>query len=75
MAFAVIAFPAWGEEEGTFVRLDTVRSEPLEQTLPVLGRLIARQTGVVASRSNGAVEELTVSIGDRVEKGQVLAAW
>ena len=73
MAFAVIAFPAWGEEEGTFVRLDTVRSEPLEQTLPVLGRLIARQTGVVASRSNGAVEELTVSIGDRVEKGQVLA--
>jgi len=74
-AWAVVVFSgsAWAEDEGTIVRLDAVRSEPMEQTMPVLGRLIARQTGVVASRSKGAVGELTVSVGDRVEKGQVLA--
>jgi len=73
MALVVFSSSVWAEEEGTIVRLDEVRSEPMEQTMPVLGRLIARQTGVVASRSKGAVEELTVSVGDRVVKGQVLA--
>ena len=73
LAAIVFAGPSLAEEGATIVRLDSVRSELMAQTMPVLGRLIAQQTGVVASRSKGAVEELTVSVGDRVKKGQVLA--
>ncbi|MDP6787198.1 MAG: hypothetical protein QGI13_08750, partial [Rhodospirillales bacterium] len=35
----------------TPVGVDAVRSEPLEQTVPVIGRLVARQSGVVAART------------------------
>ncbi len=55
------------------VGVDVVVHEPLEQTFPVIGRLVARQAGVVAARTRGPVAELRVEVGDRVEKGHVLA--
>jgi RND family efflux transporter MFP subunit len=45
----------------------------MQQTVPVLGRLVARQAGVVSARTRGAVAELPVEVGDRVEKGAVIA--
>ena len=57
----------------TPVGVDAVRSEPLEQTVPVIGRLVARQSGVVAARTGGAVAEIRVTVGDRVEKREVVA--
>ena len=39
----------------TRVVVDTVRSEPMRQTIPVLGRFVARQTGPVAARVAGAI--------------------
>ena len=57
----------------TPVGVDTVRSEPLEQTVPVIGRLVARQSGVVAARTGGAVAEIKVTVGDRVKKSEVIA--
>lgn len=57
----------------TKVVVDAVRQEPLHQTVPVLGRFVARQTGVIATRINGAVGELRVDVGDRVDEGEVLA--
>lgn len=57
----------------TQVVADEVRSSPLEQTVPVIGRLVASQTGVVASRTKGPVAELRVDVGDRVDKGSVIA--
>ena len=47
--------------------------EPLSQTVPVIGRLVARQAGVVAARINGPIEEFMVEVGDRVEAGAVIA--
>ena len=55
------------------VGVDAVLSQPLEQTVPVIGRLVARQSGVVAARTRGPVAELRVEVGDRVQEGQVLA--
>lgn len=55
------------------VRVDAVITEPQSQTAPVIGRLVARQTGEVAARINGAVVELKVDVGDRVKKGDVIA--
>jgi RND family efflux transporter MFP subunit len=57
----------------TRVVVDAVRQEPLRQTTPVIGRLVARQAGIVAARTRGAVAELKANVGDRVEKGEIVA--
>jgi len=55
------------------VGVDAVIRETRKQTVPVIGRLVARQTGVVAARTNGPVGEVRVEVGDRVKQGDVLA--
>jgi RND family efflux transporter MFP subunit len=67
------AGPALAQGQAALVRVDAVRDEPLSQTVPVLGRLVARQAGVVAARINGPVDRFLVEIGDRIEVGQVIA--
>ena len=57
----------------TEVVADAVRISPLEQTVPVIGRLVAQQNGIVASRTKGPVAKILVNVGDRVEKGSVIA--
>jgi RND family efflux transporter MFP subunit len=56
----------------TVVHVDTVVSEPLRQTTPVLGRFVARQSGDVAAFVGGPVSEVLVEVGDRVRKGDRL---
>ena len=48
------------------VGVDAVITEPLRQTVPVIGRFVARQTGVAAARVSGPVGEIRVEVGDRV---------
>ncbi len=55
------------------VGVDEVRVEPLSQTVPVIGRLVAKQSGIVAARIGGPVADMRVSVGDRVQEGDVLA--
>ncbi|NQU60839.1 MAG: efflux RND transporter periplasmic adaptor subunit [Rhodospirillales bacterium] len=55
------------------VGVNQVIQEPLKQTVPVIGRFVARQTGVVAARTNGPVGEVLVEVGDRVKTGDVIA--
>ena len=55
------------------VVVDAVIEEPLSQTVPVLGRIVASEFGPVAARIGGAVNEMRVNVGDRVERGAVLA--
>ena len=57
----------------TEVAVDAVTRQPLNQTFTVIGRLVARQRGVVAARTRGPVAEVRVQIGERVRKGDVLA--
>jgi RND family efflux transporter MFP subunit len=56
----------------TQVGVDTVITEPLRQTVPVIGRFVARQTGVVAARVSGPVGEIRVRVGDRVKADDVI---
>ena len=67
------AAPSFAQSGEARVRIDLVRVEPMAQTVPVLGRLVARQAGVVAARVDGPVDAFNVEVGDRVEKGQVIA--
>ena len=55
------------------VGVDAVITEPLRQTVPVIGRFVARQTGVTAARVSGPVGEIRVEVGDRVKAGDVIA--
>jgi len=57
----------------SLVQVDKVSRAPLVQTIPVVGRLVARQSGTIAARSAGPVEKMLVEVGDRVKNGQVLA--
>lgn len=56
------------------VVVDEVVVQPLNQTYPVIGRLVARRSGVVAARIGGAVAKINVDVGDRVGKGDVIAS-
>ena len=55
------------------VGVDVIITEPLRQTVPVIGRFVARQTGFVAARVSGPVGEIRVEVGDRVKAGDVIA--
>jgi RND family efflux transporter MFP subunit len=57
----------------SLVRVDPVIIEPFGQTAPVIGRLVSRQSGVVASRISGPVATMHVQVGDRVKEGDLLA--
>ena len=65
--------PPGGGRPPAMVSLDSVIAEPSARTVPVIGRLVARQSGVVASQVRGAVIEMRVDVGDRVERGQIVA--
>ena len=72
----VLLAEGWAQGLGgrpALVQVDAAVIEPLKQTTPVLGRLVARQAGPVAARVRGAVAELHVDVGDRVTAGQVIA--
>ncbi len=59
--------------QATPVGVDKVVTEPRAQTMPVVGRVVAPESGIVATRVAERVDELAVRVGDRVERGAVLA--
>ena len=61
------------EQRASPVFTDKVISEPMSQTMPVLGRVVTNQSGIVATRIAERIEKLEVRIGDRVKKDAVLA--
>jgi RND family efflux transporter MFP subunit len=74
--FALMAtnLPASGQSRyKTLVDVDKVRIEPLAQTVPVIGALVAKRSGNVAVEIGGTVRQLLVETGDRVKKGQTIA--
>lgn len=55
------------------VGVDRVIKGPLQETVPVIGRIVGREGGVISARTPGPVEVIRVHVGDRVKKGQILA--
>ncbi len=73
IATATAAPPAQAQGRPALVGVDAVTVAPVSQTFPVLGRMVARKSGIVATRVRGPVAELKVAVGDRVEAGDVIA--
>ncbi len=71
---AMLLAPLAVAQPAALVFVDPVRKQPLDQTVPVIGRLVACRAGVVAARVSGPITEMAVDVGDRVAEGQVLAA-
>ncbi|MDA0341201.1 MAG: efflux RND transporter periplasmic adaptor subunit [Proteobacteria bacterium] len=61
------------QQGATPVGVDKVLLEPQAQTMPVVGRFVAPESGIVATRIAERVTEMTVRVGDRVRRGDVLA--
>ncbi len=57
----------------SLVGVDPARLEPLSQTIPIIGRLVAVQSGKVSAEVGGAVRKLAVVVGDHVEAGDLIA--
>lgn len=78
-ALALVASPTLAQKakdkgaKQTLVDVDAVKAASLNPTVPVIGRLLARQSGVVSALMSGVVINITVQIGDRVKRGDVLA--
>lgn len=70
---ASIALSAQAQPPAALVRVDPVLVEALVQTVPVIGRLVARQEGQVAARVQGPIHHFDIQVGDRVAAGDVIA--
>ncbi len=56
------------------VSVDPVVRQPFTQTVPILGRLVAKQSGTVGTRVAGSVVEVLIQVGDKVTQGQLVAS-
>lgn len=61
------------DDSAITVDVDAVIEEQARQNVPVIGRLVAQNSGVVSAIIKGAVQEMRVHVGDRVNAGDVLA--
>ncbi len=62
-----------GEVPATAVVVDAVTRAQLDQAFTVIGRLVARQRGVISANTRGSLAEMRVDVGDRVARGDVVA--
>ena len=71
--FALLVIPgmATAQKRVATVKVDTVVQQPLSQTMPVIGRFVASQTGVVAALARGPVDTVRVAIGDKIGRAHV----
>lgn len=61
------------KKRAAMVAVDAVIEEQARQTVPVIGRIVAQNSGVVSALIKGVVAEMRVHVGDRVKAGDVLA--
>ena len=71
LSTVLFGFNVFAQE--ALVSVDPVVRHQFSQTVPILGRVVAKQSGTVATRIPGAVSELLVQVGDRVEHGRLIA--
>lgn len=72
VAAAVAAAAAYAQP-AALVGTDAVVVQTFTQTVPIIGKLVAKQSGPATTRIAGIVDAMRVRVGDRVARGQVLA--
>ena len=60
-------------QEAALVTTDQVIKQAFTQTVPIIGRLVTKRSGTVATRIDGSVSAVLVQVGDRVTRNQVVA--
>ena len=60
-------------QNSTPVETDYVVSQPLNQSVPILGRLISLREAKVPAAVQGKIDQIFAEVGDKVKKKQVLA--
>ena len=77
LVLSVLVFQApsaFAQSKGAqLVGIDAVSSENSAQTVPVIGRLLAKQTGAIAALVAAPVKDMPVDVGDAVKRGDVIA--
>jgi RND family efflux transporter MFP subunit len=75
IAINLLTVAAYAQQtmEQAMVIVDPVIRQPFTQTVPILGRLVAKQSGTVGSRIAGSVIEILAQVGDKVTRGQLIA--
>ena len=68
-----ISSAAFSQSFETPVATDDVRSEIVSETVAVFGEIVSRQAGPVQVAISAPVNAVHVRVGDRVEKGDLLA--
>ena len=69
----IASWPASAQDQPpALVHVDAVIEEPMSQTAPVVGRIVAREA-VIATQVEGTVSRIHAVIGDRVARGDLLA--
>ncbi len=61
------------EKRGASVSVDDVRMETARQSVPIIGRLVAAQSGAVSAIVKGPVLKILARVGDRVKKNDKIA--
>ena len=71
----LLGFPAvtYSQDQAVPVATDQVRTESINETIAVFGELVSLQSGPVHVSISAPVSTINVSVGDRVEGGDLLA--
>ena len=64
---------AAADKRATLVHVDDSRFELIREVENVVGHLVPRQAGYVATRIEGPIDAIHVEVGDEVIKGQKIA--
>ena len=73
VALGLLVCAGASAQRAATVQVDEVVREPLTQTIPILGRLVTNDQGVVAATVAGPVTTVHVRVGDRIEAGALIA--
>ena len=63
---------AFGQGSATTVIVEKVKMAQIEDTTPLIARLVATVDSGIAARRNGVVDSVLFQIGDTIKKGQEL---
>lgn len=69
----ILISPLAVSQPAALVAVDEVVVEKFTEKIPLIGKLVAVQEGVVATRIGGTVDKMTVDVGSAVRAGQVVA--
>ncbi|MEO0328938.1 MAG: efflux RND transporter periplasmic adaptor subunit [Pseudomonadota bacterium] len=73
IVFMVFSAISIAQEKAARVVVEKVQVKTIEDTTPVIARLIAKVESEIAARREGIVKSVDFHVGDTVTKGQILA--